>query len=200
MHNKSILLNPAGNIFLLCYIPIVMFFLIIDSPAKAVNENLYLVVKGPRANKSNIAGLNGFDDDPNYRIRTKETMFYPIIIEAAEKHDVDPALVKAIIKAESRYNPMATSEKGAVGLMQIMPQTVSAFSMEDMYDPVHNINAGVVYLKKLLNKFGGDLELALAAYNAGPRKVVEYQGVPPFEETMCYVKKVIKYYSYYLDA
>ena len=199
MNNKATLLNPAVSIACITFF-MAMTFLITGLPAKDISENIYPIIKGPRPYKTDIAGLNYLNDDPISRVSKKESSFYPIIIEAADKHDVDPALIKAIIMAESRYNPMATSEKGAIGLMQIMPRTASAFSAEDMYDPVHNINAGVEYLKILLDRFEGNLELTLAAYNAGPGKVKEYQGVPPYEVTVHFVKKVFEYYRYYLEV
>ena len=126
-----------------------------------------------------------------------ERLFQPIVIKAANRHNVDPAMVMAIIMAESSYNPKAISKKGARGLMQLMPNTARSLGVKDSFNPEHNINAGVRYFKKLLNQFEGDVELALAAYNAGSRKVREHRGIPPFGATKVYVKKVIKYYKYY---
>jgi soluble lytic murein transglycosylase-like protein len=126
-----------------------------------------------------------------------ERLFQPIVLKAANRHKVDPAMVMAIIMAESSYNPKAISKKGAKGLMQLMPTTARSLGVKDIFDPEHNINAGVRYFKKLLNQFDGDVELALAAYNAGSRKVREHRGIPPFKATKYYVKKVIKYYRYY---
>jgi hypothetical protein len=199
MNNKAILLKSSGSIVCVTFL-MAMIFMIIGLPAKDISKNIYPIIKGPRPYKTDIAGLNYFNDDSISQVSKKESSFYPIIIEAADKHDVDPDLIKAIIMAESRYNPMATSEKGAIGLMQIMPRTASASNTEDMYDPVHNINVGAEYLKKLLSQFNGNQELALAAYNAGPSKVMEYEGVPPYEATICYIKKVLEYYRYYLDT
>jgi soluble lytic murein transglycosylase-like protein len=199
MKKKSILLNPAGTIVSAVF-SMIMFFLIFSAPANDASENIYPVIKVPRPYNAHIAGLNHLNDDPKCRVSKKESFFYPIINQAADKHNVDPALIKAIIKAESGYNPIATSEKGAIGLMQIMPNTASAFSSEDMYDPVYNINAGVEYLKNLLNQFDGNLELTLASYTTGPGKVKECQGVPPNEVTINYIKKVLEYYRYYLEA
>ncbi len=126
-----------------------------------------------------------------------ELMFYPIILEAAERYKVDSAIVKAVIFAESGYNPNAISKKGAKGLMQLMPTTASALGVEDSFDPVQNIDAGVRYLKELMDQFDGDIVLALAAYNAGSRKVREYKGVPPFKSTQYYLRKVLQYRQYY---
>jgi len=126
-----------------------------------------------------------------------ERLFQPIVLKAANRHKVDPAMVMAIIMAESSYNPKAISKKGAKGLMQLMPTTARSLGVKDSFNPEHNINAGVRYFKKLLNQFDGNVELALAAYNAGSRKVREHRGIPPFKATKYYVKKVIKYYRYY---
>lgn len=120
-----------------------------------------------------------------------------IIRKAAERYEVDPALVKAIIMAESSYNPRAVSRKGARGLMQLMPRTARALGVEDSFDPEDNIDAGVRYFKQLLEQFDGDLKLAIAAYNAGSRKVRMYKGVPPFKYTRYYVAKVIEYHQRY---
>ncbi len=129
----------------------------------------------------------------------KELLFISIIQQAAERHRVDPALIKAIIMAESGYNPNAVSKKGAKGLMQLMPKTAEALGVKDSFNPEHNIDAGVEYFKQLLNQFDGNVKLALAAYNAGSRRVRQYQGVPPFKATQYYVKKVFKYYNYYKE-
>lgn len=128
-----------------------------------------------------------------------ERLFQPIILKAANRYEVEPAMVMAIIMAESSYNPKAISKKGAKGLMQLMPTTAKSLGVKDSFNPEHNINAGVRYFKKLLNQFDGDVELALAAYNAGSRKVREHRGIPPFKATKHYIKKVIKYYRYYKD-
>ena len=126
-----------------------------------------------------------------------ERLYHPIIIKAASHHQVDPALVKAIIMAESSYNPRAISKKGAKGLMQLMPATAQALGVEDSFNPKQNISGGVRYFKKLVNRFDGDVKLALAAYNAGSKNVRRYQGIPPFKATHYYIKKVFKYYQFY---
>jgi soluble lytic murein transglycosylase-like protein len=131
------------------------------------------------------------------RVRKAERLYRSIIVRAAHRHQVEPAMVQAIIMAESSFNPKAVSRRGAVGLMQLMPDTAEALGVENVFDPEHNINAGVLYFKKLLKEFEGDVKLALAAYNAGSRKVKEYQGVPPFKTTQTYIKKVFEYYRHY---
>lgn len=133
------------------------------------------------------------------RGKRAERLFHPIIVQVASRYEVDPALIKAIIMAESSYNPQAISKKGAQGLMQLMPRTARAMGVEDSFNPEHNINGGVRYFKKLLKQFNGDVELALAAYNAGSRRVRQYQGVPPIKATRYYINKVFEYYQYYKD-
>ena len=129
--------------------------------------------------------------------RKTEHVLHPIIIQASRRHQVDPALVYAIIMAESGYNPKAVSKRGARGLMQLMPETAEALGVEDSFNPEQNIDGGVRHFKWLVNKFDGNIKLALAAYNAGSRKVRRYQGVPPFRATQLYIKKVFKYYRIY---
>ncbi len=129
------------------------------------------------------------------RGKAAEEIFHPIIEEVADQYDVEPELIKAIIWAESSFNPNAVSKKGAVGLMQLMPSTARAMGVEDFSDPESNINAGVRYFKQLMIQFEGNAELALAAYNAGSSKVREYRGIPPFKTTRFYVKKVFEYYN-----
>ena len=126
-----------------------------------------------------------------------EGPYQSIINQTAHRHQVDPALVKAIIMAESGYNPKAISEKGAMGLMQLMPETAEALGVEDSFNPEHNIEGGVRYFKQLIIQFDGDVTLALAAYNAGSKTVRNYQGIPPFKATQFYIEKVFKYYLLY---
>ena len=116
---------------------------------------------------------------------------------ACRKHSLDPALVKAIIHAESQFDPLAVSPKGAIGLMQIGPSTVKELGIKDPFNPQYNIDGGVRYLKDLLDAFEGDQKLALAAYNAGPTQVYRHNGVPPFKDTKNYLQRVFRYIAYY---
>jgi soluble lytic murein transglycosylase-like protein len=117
-----------------------------------------------------------------------------IVHEVAERHRVDPALVKAVISTESGWNPAAVSRKGAVGLMQLIPGTAQRFGVGNLFDPAQNIEAGTTYLRSLLDRYNGDLNKSLAAYNAGERAVDHSGGVPRIWETQRYVQKVTDAY------
>ena len=121
-----------------------------------------------------------------------KSKFDRLIVEAAKKFDVDAALVSAVIKAESDFNPREISNKGARGLMQLMPGTALRYGVTDSYDPTANVYGGVRYLRWLLQTFEGNADLAVAAYNAGEGNVWKYEGVPPFRETINYVNRIAK--------
>ena len=129
--------------------------------------------------------------------RKAEHLYHMFIIQTASHYQIDPALIKAIIMAESGYNTNAVSKRGAKGLMQLMPETAQSLGVEDIFNPHQNITGGVQYFKQMVNRFNGDVKLALAAYNAGSRNVRNYNGVPPFKATHSYIKKVFKYYRIY---
>ena len=117
-----------------------------------------------------------------------------IVQEAAQRHRLDPALVKAVISTESGWNPRAISQKGAVGLMQLIPATAQRFGVGNPFDPAQNVEGGTTYLKSLLDRYNGDLTKSLAAYNAGERAVDLSGGVPAYRETQKYVQKVTNAY------
>ncbi len=122
-----------------------------------------------------------------------KTKFDKLIDEAARHFDVDAALVSAVIKAESDYNPREVSHKGARGLMQLMPSTAERFGVTNSFDPVANVYGGTRYLRWLLQTFDGNADLAVAAYNAGEGNVWKYNGVPPYRETLTYIRRVARF-------
>lgn len=128
----------------------------------------------------------------------KSPLFESHILKAAQKHNVESDLIKAVIKAESDFNHRAVSRKGARGLMQLMPGTAYQYRVNDSFDPWSNIEGGVRYLRYLLDQFNGNLELALAAYNAGEGAVAKYNNrIPPYQETQTYVQRVLRYLNKY---
>jgi soluble lytic murein transglycosylase-like protein len=133
--------------------------------------------------------------------KTDRKKFHPWVLAAARAYQLDPALIHAVISAESGYNPLARSAKGARGLMQLMPETAKRYGVRNPLDPEQNIHGGAAYLSDLLRLFGNDMQLALAAYNAGEGAVVEYgYRIPPYRETIQYVPKVMAYYKRYQTA
>src|SRR3954469_8707830 len=124
------------------------------------------------------------------RVGQRSMQYDSLITEHASTHGIRADLVKAVIQAESAFNPMARSIKGAMGLMQLMPATALEYGVVNAYDPAENIRAGVAYLKSLLDRYSHNEELALAAYNAGPTAVEKYGAVPPYRETRDYVSKI----------
>ncbi len=119
-----------------------------------------------------------------------------LIIRSARQYSLEPALVKAVIAAESNFSRVAVSRAGAQGLMQLMPATARDLGVKDPFHPVQNVSGGSRYLREMLDRYG-DLHRALAAYNAGPKAVDRYHGVPPYPETQAYVKRVLNYYRGY---
>jgi len=173
-------------------------FFVILFPRYVSLQDVQPIFKGPRPHNIQVSGHSGEKKSTlPAKPTTRESLFHSIIMDAADKHGIDPALLMAIIMAESNYNPTAISKRGAKGLMQLMPATADALGVEDSFNPEDNINGGAKYLKQLLNHYNGDLHLTLAAYNAGSGKVKKYQGIPPFKTTRQYVKKVFGYYRHY---
>jgi Transglycosylase SLT domain len=152
--------------------------------------------------------LTNVPSDPRYRkieiessrlhATLSERELEPVIRRHSSQHQLHPALIRAVIKAESNFDPRAVSRAGAIGLMQLMPQTAVRLDVRDMYDPDDNVGGGTKYLRQLLDRFHGNLPLALAAYNAGENAVDHYQALPPFDETRQYVQKVLRYYRTFL--
>lgn len=125
---------------------------------------------------------------------TNKSQILNIVSQVSQKYNVDEKLVQAVIKQESGFNTKAKSKAGAMGLMQLMPATAKRLGVKDPYNPIQNIDGGVRYLKSMLDKYNGNIILALAAYNAGPGAVDKYSGVPPYAETQNYVKSILANY------
>ena len=137
----------------------------------------------------------------NLSLSGNRTRFTPLVEEAASQNRLDTALLHALITTESGYNPRAASRKGAMGLMQLMPGTASRYGVSDAFDPTQNVHAGARYLSDLLQLFNQDLNLALAAYNAGEKSVIKYGNhIPPYRETVAYVPKVLDTYRKFRTA
>jgi soluble lytic murein transglycosylase-like protein len=145
-----------------------------------------LSAKGSASDLSELAGSSA---------SSKNTSFESLIQQAGDKYGVDPDLVKAVIQNESAYDPTAISSAGAMGLMQLMPDTAANLGVENPMNPAENIDGGVKLLRELLNQFGGNVTNTIAAYNAGPGAVQQYGGVPPYQETQLYVNRVLSTYG-----
>tara|TARA_R110002126_G_scaffold43475_18_gene124590 strand:+ start:4230 stop:4940 length:711 start_codon:yes stop_codon:yes gene_type:complete len=146
-----------------------------------------------------------FACDPNSSINWYTTALFVrqynrIIDQVAAEHQLEPALIRAVIHAESAFKAQALSKKGAIGLMQLMPDTATMLGVSDPLSPQQNIQGGTLYLAGLIKQYDGDLTLALAAYNAGPGNVRRHQGVPPFAETQAYIKRVLILHKRYKQA
>jgi soluble lytic murein transglycosylase-like protein len=129
---------------------------------------------------------------------TASDRYAPLVKKAAREHSLDQALLQAMIAAESGFDPHAVSPKGAVGLMQLMPETARRYGVRNLYDPAENIQGGAKYLRDLMQKFNNDLSLTLAAYNAGENAIIQYgHRIPPYRETLQYVPRVLTLYRQY---
>jgi soluble lytic murein transglycosylase-like protein len=150
---------------------------LLTNPTTRVNASIYTAQAGGAATKLS----------PRQKIQE-------IISRVSKKHGVDEKLVNALVKQESGFNPNAKSKVGAMGLMQLMPSTARGLGVTDPMNPEQNVEGGVKYLKSMLNKYNGNVILALAAYNAGPGAVDKYDGVPPYKETQNYVRSILSNY------
>lgn len=167
------------------------------------NDNYRIVVTSRKNSESPSAPVRGVSssvNEPQNIMLPNDGAFAKYINDAAQKFNIDPYLIKSIIQVESSFNPSAQSSKGAQGLMQLMPATAREVGCNDSFDPLQNIMGGTRYLSMMLSRFGEDLDLALAAYNAGPGNVERHNGIPPFRETQNYVRRVNHYYQEYLAS
>ncbi len=157
-----------------------------------------LVIKKDGSKLIYNVGSNGSGRGSDYnwlaKQRDRRSSYDPIIERAATDFGVDPVLVRAVIQVESDFNPRCVSNKGARGLMQLMPETARRYGVKQIFDPEQNIRGGVQYLAELMGMFGNDLSRALAAYNAGEGAVAKYAGIPPYDETMTYVHRALTVY------
>jgi soluble lytic murein transglycosylase-like protein len=153
--------------------------------------------RGPRSHggDSRSAGHAPAGPGINWSPAVAPEALKPLIDTAADQAGVDRDLLDALVASESAYDPQARSRAGALGLTQLMPDTARALGITNPLDPAQNLNGGARYLSDMLNRFGGDLQLALAAYNAGPGAVDRFGGVPPYPETRAYIAKVLELYE-----
>ena len=175
--------NPLNN-------PQVSFEKVLQAGAKTKFGDL-LTNPATRVNAKLYTDKAAAMQKPDYSNKTK---IKELISRVSQKHGVDEKLVNALVKQESGFNPNAKSKVGALGLMQLMPATAKGLGVTNPLDPEQNVEGGVKYLKSMLNKYNGNIILALAAYNAGPNAVDKYDGVPPYAETQNYVKSILSSY------
>jgi soluble lytic murein transglycosylase-like protein len=165
--------------------------LLLDPKIKEVNAQ---IVKQSPQISLNQALMEATAVQANVKQPANKAQILNVISQISKKHGVDEKLVQALIKQESGFNPKAKSKAGAMGLMQLMPQTAKNLGVKDPYNTVQNVEGGVKYLKSMLNRYNGNVILALAAYNAGPGAVDKYSGVPPYKETQNYVRNILANY------
>ena len=188
----------------------------VDMPKDVDKKSFAEVLKNSKAQQTDKTGFGTLIKNPSETVKAKilsalttasastsipevsrnapKAQILAMIDKVAKKHGVDQKLVRALVRQESGFNPNATSHCGAQGLMQLMPATAKGLGVTDAYNPVQNVEGGVKYLKGLLNKYNGNVILALAAYNAGPGAVDKYGNVPPYKETQNYVKSILANY------
>lgn len=154
----------------------------VEEISRLVSEYENTVHSTPKNSFSNVLS--------SLSAKANKEKFGPVIKEIANENNLDPKLIEAVIEQESAFNPDAVSPKGALGLMQLMPGTARELGVKDPLNPQENIRAGTKYLSSLLNRYQGNVSLALSAYNAGPKTVDEYKGVPPLQETINYVREI----------
>lgn len=172
--------------------PATILLLLLTVFCTTSDADIYKFVdKNGVTNYTNMPKSSKYKKIMNENGKRSRTNYEHIISNKSIKYNIRPAIIKAVIKAESNWDPKAVSKKGAIGLMQLMPATAKEMKIIDPYDPEENIEAGTRYLRYLLDRFNGDMKLALAAYNAGPTRVERSGGIPRISETQKYVRRVI---------
>lgn len=203
MHNIDRARSNTYNFSMKRALLVLIMMLILSSPVFADifryidDEGVICYTDSPRGKKADRIYKDRAETAParNTPFSNRHPSEYHNIIHAkASQYDLDPLLIKAVITTESNWDKRAVSRKGAMGLMQLMPATAADMNVRDPYDPEENIEGGTKYLRHLLERFNGDLTLALAAYNAGPKTVEKYGYIPPITETKQYVQKVLSLY------
>lgn len=178
-----------------------LFVLVIAQPAVFADGDLYGYVSSTgTVHVTNVPADHRFGKlilKPRYHTAVSDQEIEEAVVRYADEYKLSPALLLAVMKAESAFDPMVISKAGAVGLMQLIPETAIRYGVRNLYDTKENIGGGAKHLRHLLDRFHGNIRLALAAYNAGEKKVDRYRQIPPFKETQLYVKKVIGYYRDY---
>lgn len=168
------------------------------------NGQLYLTNRGEKSGYKVISRHREFFGSSGMGLRSRRggdpTKYDEAVRKAAAEHSLDPHLVKAVIRAESNFDPMATSVKGAMGLMQLMPDTARMHGVKNAYDPLENIGGGVRHLRYLMTRYESNLDLVLAAYNAGTKPVDAVKGIPAYAETREYVRRVREFHAHYDTA
>jgi len=178
----------------------ILLSLVFLASAQTLRADIYM-----HTDSEGVVHLTNHPLSPDYRLLVKEPVrravpggennYDELIREAERLYDVEFSLLKAIMKVESNFNPRAVSKKGAAGLMQIMPCNFTALHIRNPFDPRENIFGGARYIRRMLDRFNGEVPLALAAYNAGPEIVGRLRKIPPIGETQSYVERVMKFYS-----
>ena len=180
------------------FLPIVAILVFVMFPQSS-NADIYSFT-----DENGVVHFTNAPTDSKWKLLIKEKRFDPrsvkyqsLIRKVSKKHSLDDALVKAIIRVESNFNPNAVSKAGAQGLMQLMPGTAQDLKVKDPFNPEENVEGGVKYFRYLLDRFKEDIPLAIAAYHAGENAVRKYNGIPPYDSTQKFVKMVLKHFDKY---
>ena len=182
-------------------LPLLVLLVALIGPAVPAGADVYMYI-----DQNGVMHFTNAPTSGKYKIFIRERAAFgsgtpspshydPIIAEAAQMNGLSLALIKAVIKAESNFDPRAVSKRGALGLMQLMPQNLKPLNVRDPFNPRQNIMGGARYLREMLQRFDKNLHLALAAYNAGPGAVEQHNSIPPYPETVQYIQKVMRYYA-----